>query len=64
MIYWRKSSYSGSATDEFCVELAELPARVGIRDSKDPEGGRLVVGPVAFGELVGRIKEGAHDRSR
>ncbi|SEG74356.1 protein of unknown function [Thermomonospora echinospora] len=59
---WRKSSHSGGANDSACVELAGLPAGVGIRDSKDPEGGRLTVRRAAFGELVRRIREGALDR--
>ncbi|MDL4774653.1 MULTISPECIES: DUF397 domain-containing protein [Thermomonosporaceae] len=60
-ISWRKSSYSGSATDEMCVELADLAQGIGIRDSKSPAGGRLVVGRGGFGGLVGRIKGGALD---
>lgn len=60
---WRKSSHSGGATDEACVELAALPEGVGVRDSKDPEGGRLAVSGDAFGALLRRIKEGALDRA-
>ncbi|WP_433472787.1 DUF397 domain-containing protein [Spirillospora sp. CA-142024] len=58
-IYWRKSSRSGSATDEACVELAALPEGVGVRDSKDPEGGRLVVDRAQLGSLLQTIKDGA-----
>lgn len=36
---WRKSSFSGQGGD--CVELADLGERVGVRDSKDPDGPRL-----------------------
>lgn len=42
---WRKSSRSGSGdedTDE-CVEVAFVPGTVGVRDSKKPEAGALVV---------------------
>ncbi|GAA2280903.1 DUF397 domain-containing protein [Actinomadura luteofluorescens] len=62
---WRKSSHSGGATDEACVELAALPegGGVGVRDSKDPEGGRLTVRGDAFGSLLRRIKDGALDRT-
>ncbi|MBA9002708.1 DUF397 domain-containing protein [Thermomonospora cellulosilytica] len=63
-IRWRKSSRSGSANDEACVELAGFPDGVGIRDSKDPEGGRLTVRRAAFGMLARQIKEGALDRPR
>nr|WP_211258876.1 DUF397 domain-containing protein [Spirillospora albida] len=34
---WRKSSYSDGMGGE-CVELAALPGRVLVRDSKDSEG--------------------------
>lgn len=60
---WRKSSRSGAINDEACVEVAELIDGVGIRDSKDPEGGRLTVSGDAFGSLLRRIKDGALDRT-
>ena len=37
---WRKSSYSGSASD--CVEVAFVGEGVATRDSKDPNGPALV----------------------
>ncbi|WP_243792766.1 DUF397 domain-containing protein [Saccharopolyspora gloriosae] len=37
---WRKSSRSISAAN--CVEVAEIDAAVGVRDSKEPQGGVLV----------------------
>ncbi|GAB3676888.1 DUF397 domain-containing protein [Saccharopolyspora tripterygii] len=36
---WRKSSRSGAEGD--CVEVAVVTERVGVRDSKDREGGVL-----------------------
>jgi hypothetical protein len=40
---WQKSSYSG--TQGNCVEVARnLPGLAAVRDSKDPEGPRLMVG--------------------
>lgn len=60
---WRKSSRSGAINDEACVEVAGLIKGVGIRDSKDPDGGRLALSGVAFGGLMQRIKEGAFDRA-
>ena len=39
---WRKSSYSGQ--DGNCVEVARnLPGLVAVRDSKKPDGAKLVV---------------------
>ncbi len=39
---WFKSSYSGSAGGE-CVEVAASLGAVHVRDSKEPDGSRLVV---------------------
>ncbi|MFC6884099.1 MULTISPECIES: DUF397 domain-containing protein [Actinomadura] len=55
---WRKSSRSGSEGSSTCVEVAELAGVVGVRDSKDPDGGHLHVTAAGFAELVGRIKGG------
>jgi hypothetical protein len=39
---WRKSSYSASNGGN-CVEVARtLPAAVAVRDSKDPDGPKLI----------------------
>lgn len=35
---WRKSSHSDDGGEAECVEIAELPDRVAMRDSKDPTG--------------------------
>jgi hypothetical protein len=35
---WRKSSRSNGGGNGNCVEVAELPGRVALRDSKDPAG--------------------------
>ncbi|MBA9002298.1 MULTISPECIES: DUF397 domain-containing protein [Thermomonospora] len=59
--HWRKSSHSGGPSDPACVELAELPEGIGIRDSKNPHHGRLTLPPAAFGTLVRQIKEDALD---
>lgn len=57
---WRKSSYSGGETGQ-CVEVAQAPALVGIRDSKNPEGGHLALDRAAFGGLLARVKAGDLD---
>ncbi|MFB4307184.1 DUF397 domain-containing protein [Actinomadura sp. GTD37] len=50
--HWRKSTRSGSATDEACIELAALPGGVGVRDSKDPDGPVLVLTRAALRTAV------------
>ncbi|TDC44977.1 DUF397 domain-containing protein [Actinomadura sp. KC345] len=52
---WRKSSHSGSTGGE-CVELAALPEGVGVRDSKNPDGPKLLVDRDAFAALVASLK--------
>jgi len=54
---WRKSSYSG--TDGNCVEVAtNLPGMVAIRDSRDPDGAKLVVSPEEWRAFVARVRDG------
>lgn len=57
---WRKSSRSGTQDDTACVEVAALDDRVarvvGVRDSKDPDGPRLVLSRAAWDGLLGRLK--------
>lgn len=56
---WRKSSFSGGSENTDCVELARLGgAVIGVRDSKNPEGGHLSVSPGTLGRLLTRIKAG------
>ncbi|GLZ13018.1 DUF397 domain-containing protein [Actinomadura sp. NBRC 104425] len=57
---WRKSSRSNSAPAT-CVELAALPSAVAVRDSKDPEGPKLLLSPVAWANLASAIKTGQFD---
>lgn len=52
---WRKSRRSGGGGGN-CVELADLGAVVGIRDSKNPAGGHLTVSRHELAAFVGRIK--------
>ncbi|MFF0520297.1 DUF397 domain-containing protein [Actinomadura nitritigenes] len=49
---WRKSSYTTSNGGN-CVELASLPGNVAVRDSKDPDGPRLVF---AFASFLTSVK--------
>ncbi|MFE9902168.1 DUF397 domain-containing protein [Streptomyces achromogenes] len=50
---WQKSSYSSDQGGQ-CLEVAETPCAttVAIRDSKNPAGPVLNVGPAAFGSFV------------
>jgi Domain of unknown function (DUF397) len=44
---WRKSSYSSQSGN--CVEVAcNLPGLVAVRDSKAPDGTKLLVSPEAW----------------
>jgi Domain of unknown function (DUF397) len=57
---WRKSRRSGPNDDD-CVEVADLGATVGVRDSKDPDGPKLALTPGAWSGLRSAIREGQHD---
>lgn len=52
---WRKSSYSADDGGE-CVEVAEMPGRMAIRDSKNPDGPVLLLSPAAFGDFISALK--------
>ena len=51
---WRKSSYSGSSGGQ-CVEVA-ASGRVLVRDSKNPDRGRLGFSAQTWREFAARIK--------
>nr|WP_153535666.1 DUF397 domain-containing protein [Actinomadura macrotermitis] len=57
VIQWRKASRSNTQGGD-CVEVARFPAAVGLRDSKDPEGPRLVLGRDAFKAFTDALKAG------
>ncbi|MEU6744664.1 DUF397 domain-containing protein [Spirillospora sp. NPDC046719] len=52
---WRTSSY-GTNNGGQCVELGALPNAVVARDSKDPDGPRLVFDRRAFAKFLTHIK--------
>ncbi|MDP9849859.1 DUF397 domain-containing protein [Streptosporangium lutulentum] len=59
---WRKSSFSGDNGGQ-CVEVASnLPGAVAVRDSKDPDGPKLLLTPAGWRSFVGGIKSGEFDR--
>ena len=47
---WRKSSFSGGSNA--CVEVARGVEAVGVRDSKAPEAGALLIEPLAWRAFV------------
>jgi hypothetical protein len=54
---WRKSSRSSGGGSN-CVEIAQLPGRIAIRDSKNPAGAALLITSAAFRELTDGISRG------
>jgi hypothetical protein len=61
IVNWRKARASASNGD--CVEIGTTAAgrAAGIRDSKSPERGHLVVTPEVLGALLGAVKRGGLD---
>lgn len=55
MTVWRKARRSNDQGGS-CVELAALIEGVGVRDSKDPDGPRLLLDPSAFRALLVDLK--------
>ncbi len=52
---WHKSSYSG--THGNCVEVARnLPGVVAVRDSKNPDGPKLLIPHIAWQAFVLQLK--------
>lgn len=52
---WRKSSYSGQGGD--CLEVVDgCPGVLPVRDSKAPDGVRLVFDADAWSSFVGAVK--------
>jgi hypothetical protein len=55
VINWRKSRKSSDQGDA-CVEVARFPEAVGVRDSKDPDGPKLVLTREAFRSIIDDLK--------
>ena len=53
---WKKSSYSGGGIGNACVEIAERPGRIAIRDSKAPASATVTVPADAFTTFVEALK--------
>lgn len=52
---WNKSSYSTNSVG--CVEVALTSGATGVRDSKDPDGGTLVVSSQQWKSFVDSVKQ-------
>ena len=58
---WCKSSYS-NANGGQCVEVARnLPAVVAVRDSKNPEGPKLIFEPAQWQSFTSDVRAGEFD---
>ena len=57
---WRKSSRSGQEGGD-CVEMTDLTSLVAVRDSKNPDGPKLIFSRRELGMLVERVKSGDLD---
>jgi hypothetical protein len=55
-VTWRKSSRSNGGGEGACVEVADLPGRVAMRDSKDPAGPVLVFTHAEWRAFLGGIR--------
>ncbi|MFC6882825.1 MULTISPECIES: DUF397 domain-containing protein [Actinomadura] len=53
---WQKSRRSDEHGDA-CIEVAARAGAVGVRDSKDPEGPKLVLSRADYKALVNALKE-------
>ncbi|MTE14635.1 DUF397 domain-containing protein [Nocardia aurantiaca] len=57
---WFKSSRSGAGKE--CVEVAFLPAgRIGVRDSKNPQGPALVFDAAQWRSFTAGLENGVFD---
>ncbi|MER6918246.1 DUF397 domain-containing protein [Streptomyces spiralis] len=53
---WRKSSYSGPGDGNECVEIANSPTHVAIRDTKAPTRATLTFPSTAFAPFIDALK--------
>ncbi|NEA27390.1 DUF397 domain-containing protein [Actinomadura bangladeshensis] len=56
VIKWRKAQQSGDQGDA-CVEVARFPEAVAVRDSKNPDGPKLLLTPHTFQTILNNLKQ-------
>ncbi|MEU3096665.1 DUF397 domain-containing protein [Streptomyces sp. NPDC006967] len=56
---WRKSSHSGPDDGNNCVEIANSPTHIAVRDSKAPARATLSFRTAAFASFLEALKESA-----
>lgn len=54
---WFKSSYSSNSSEADCVEVAQAPGVVHIRDSKNAQGPRFAVGGKPWADFLAYASE-------
>ena len=52
---WRKSTHSGQGQST-CVEVAEMPRGLAVRDSTDPAGPQLAFGGQNWDRFLSRVR--------
>ncbi|WP_328501957.1 DUF397 domain-containing protein [Streptomyces sp. NBC_00457] len=53
---WRKSSYSGEGDGNECVEVANSPTHIAIRDTKTPASATITFPAGAFTTFIEALK--------
>jgi hypothetical protein len=57
---WRKSSWSSAANG--CVEAADVPGVIAVRDSRDPHGPVQLYSPRQWTRFIAGVRNGVVDR--
>jgi uncharacterized protein DUF397 len=58
--HWRKSSYSGAGDGNSCVEIANRPTGIAIRDSKAPARATLTFPTGVFTAFLRSLEHRSH----
>ncbi|MGP2436755.1 DUF397 domain-containing protein [Streptomyces sp. JW3] len=53
---WRKSTYSGEGDGNECVELADTPTHIAVRDTKAPHRATVTFTAAAFTPFLKTLK--------